>query len=29
LQGSACDRLKSDSTVVLDARFPCDVVVLQ
>jgi len=27
LQGDACSRFKSDPTVVLDARFPCDVVV--
>jgi hypothetical protein len=29
LQGSSCDRFKSDPTVILDARFPCDVVVPQ
>ena len=27
LQGDACMRFKSDPTVLLDARFPCDVVV--
>jgi hypothetical protein len=29
LQGAACDRFKSDPTVLLDARFPCDVVQLK
>lgn len=29
LQGMACDRFKSDPTVLLDARFPCDVIVPQ
>jgi len=29
LQGMACDKFKSDPSVYLDARFPCDVVVLQ
>lgn len=29
LQGMACDTFKSDPSVYLDARFPCDVVVLQ
>jgi hypothetical protein len=27
LQGEACERFKSDPTILLDARFPCDVVV--
>jgi hypothetical protein len=27
LQGDACNRFKSDPSVLLDARFPCDVVV--
>jgi hypothetical protein len=27
LQGDACTRFKSDPTILLDARFPCDVVV--
>jgi hypothetical protein len=29
LQGSACDRFKSDPTVMLNATFPCDVVDLK
>jgi hypothetical protein len=29
LQGGSCDRFKSDPTVILDARFPCDVIVPQ
>jgi hypothetical protein len=29
LQGTACDKFKSDPLSVLDARFPCDVVVPQ
>jgi Mg-chelatase subunit ChlD len=29
LQGAACDRFKSDPTVLLNAKFPCDVVVPQ
>jgi hypothetical protein len=27
LQGSACAKFKGDPSVILDARFPCDVVV--
>jgi hypothetical protein len=27
LQGAACDKFKSDPAVLLDARFPCDVVI--
>jgi hypothetical protein len=29
LQGAACDKFKSDPTVLVDASFPCDVVDLQ
>jgi hypothetical protein len=29
LQGTACDKFKSDPLAILDARFPCDVVVPQ
>jgi hypothetical protein len=29
LQGAACENFKSDPSVLLDAKFPCDVVILQ
>jgi hypothetical protein len=29
LQGTACAKFKSDPSVLLDARFPCDVITPQ